>query len=148
MATVTAAFTEVAIAVGDAASPEVFTPWCLANLTRNFAKRANITEDEVPDCTALTDPMAVLRTVRSVDYSFSAEGKLHITDLAAARAWVGGAAKNCQIDIGTASNGGQRFSGAFLLESLEIVVQNKETATVSIQLVPADSSAITEAALS
>lgn len=147
MTTVTADFGEVKISIGDGGDPENFAPFCLVNLSKTVSKSVNLTEDEIPDCDNPGDPMAIVRKVRSVDFSIAGEGKLHVTDLAMAEAWAGGQVKNCQIDIGTAANGGRRWSGAFYLQSFEISAQNKETASASIQLVPVDTSAIVEAAI-
>jgi hypothetical protein len=148
MTTVTADFTEVQVSVGNAdGPPETFTPFCLVNMSKSVAKSSNLSEDEVPDCANPGDPADIRRQVRSIDYSISGEGKLHVTDLATALGWVGGAAKNCQIDVGTSSNGGYRLEGPFLMQSFEIGSQRKETATATIQLVPSDTGSITETAL-
>lgn len=148
MATVTADFSQLKIFIGDGVTPtEGFTEFCMVNMSRNFSKTAATEDDEVPNCSDVTDPASILRQVRSVDYNVGGEGKLHQTDLATALAWCGGAAKNVRIEIGTVAGGGYRVAGSFLMTAFEITGSFKQTLSANITLVPADSGAVTETAL-
>lgn len=148
MATVTAPFHQVKILIGDGASPEVFTQLCLLNTSRSFDMTNNMQDDEVPDCSDVEAPATILRQIRSTDFQISGEGKLHVINLATVLAWAnGGAARNVRIEVGTSSNGGQRISGAFFLTQFSVSGTFKEVATASVTLMPADSGAITIAAL-
>ena len=146
MPTVSADYTEVKISLGDGGAPESFTEWAMINMSKSVGKTANLTEQEIPDATTPGNPMSIVRQLRSKDYTVAGEGILHVTDLIAALANVG-VAQNFEIEIGTASNGGVKIAGAFILQTFEAGVQNKETATANIQLVPQNSGAITETAL-
>lgn len=148
MATVEAPFDQVKILVGDGESPEVFTQLCLVNLSRSMSFTNNMQDDEIPDCTDVTKPAGIRREVRSTDFEISGEGKLHLTNLATMlNWWKDGDAKNVRAEVGAAGTGGQRISGAFRLASFEITGQFKETATATVSFMPADTRALSVAAL-
>ena len=92
---------QIQVKFGDGASPEVFATDCLINASRAVSLSAQMTEEEVFDCTSLTLPATLYRIARSVGLSITGTGKAHKTTMKAmADLLLSGASKNVQVEIG------------------------------------------------
>lgn len=140
--------TDLEIALGDGADPEVFSFLCGAN-TRSIKLSNNTGEDVILDC---DDPdsvvAAIVRWTESQDTEMTIAGRCAVGSGPMLRAWVdSGAAKNAQIRfLNSAALGGGYYTVPTILQGLELGKEGTATVTFSATLVGAGRRVWTDAA--
>ena len=135
------------ILLGDGASPEVFSYPCGAS-TRSVTYTNNTGEEVTLDCDdPLDTPAAVQRWSESQDTQMSISGRVATESLAMWRSWAdAGTAKNVRIQWDhEAGDGGGYHELPAILQSLEMGVEGKATATFSATIVAAGKRTWTDA---
>ena len=127
------------IQIGNGAVPEVFTHPCLINTTRGITFVTNMTETEVPDCDAPSQPAKIVRKARSWDFTITGAGIVDKTSVLAYIQWMDtAAAKNVKIrQDETGANGGWTGTGKVLLKDFAITGERGDYQEVTLTLVPA-----------
>jgi hypothetical protein len=127
------------ILLGNGATPEVFAWPCGAN-ARSVTFQNNTGETVVLDCTDPAGEVAAMqRWVESQDTNLSISGRLALDALPMWRAWFDDAlTKNIRLVIDeSAGNGGGFWLVPAILQTFEIVAEDKGTATFSATIVGA-----------
>lgn len=136
------------IQLGDGGSPsETFAYPCGA-LARSVTLTNNTGETVVMDCTdPLATTAAIKRWTESQDTQLTISGRVATESLSAWRAWAdGGAAKNIRAFIDEAgAAGGGYWALPAILQSFQISVEGKATATFEATIVAAGRRAWTAA---
>lgn len=127
------------IQIGNGAPTEVFTHPCLINTTRGITFVTNMTETEVPDCDAPSQPAKIVRKAKSLDFTISGAGKVDKTSVLAYIQWLNSAAaKNVKVrQDDTGANGGWTGTGKVLLKDFAITGDRGDYQEVTLTLVPA-----------
>lgn len=127
------------IQIGNGATTEVFTHPCLINTTRGVTFVTNMTETEVPDCDAPSQPAKIVRKARSLDFTITGAGIVDKTSVLAYIQWLNtAAAKNVKIrQDETGANGGWTGTGKVLLKDFAITGERGDYQEVTLTLVPA-----------
>lgn len=102
-------FSQFNIAIGDGATPEVFTPRCTINLSRSFTLTPNFNEIELPDCADDNLPSFIFRAMTSIQAEVGGNGVMEASDLAFFNDWIlQNQVKNVRVMVG-ASGAGQQW---------------------------------------
>lgn len=127
------------IKIGDGGTPEVFTHPCLINTTRGVTFNTNMTETEVSDCAAPSNPAKIIRKARSIDLTIEGEGLLDATSVYNFLLWwQSAAAKNIQVYQNlTGAAGGWVISTSALLANFKVTGERGDYQTCQISIVPA-----------
>lgn len=128
------------LAIGDGASPEVFTAYATLNKNRGFDRTAQVASQVVADATNPNAPGKMVRKVQAIDWSGSFDGTLNALDAPVFEAWfASGAAKNIKVTVGT-ETGALVFTGPAILESYSLTGAGiGEHVQASLKLSAADS---------
>ena len=127
------------IQIGNGATTEVFTHPCLINTTRGVTFVTNMTETEVPDCDAPSQPAKIVRKARSMDFTISGAGIVDKASVLAYIQWAdNGLPKNARVrQDETGANGGWTGTGKVLLKDFAITGERGDYQEVTLTLVPA-----------
>lgn len=135
------------LAVGNAASPEVFTPYCsFAHGSRGYEIINSLAERLAADCATPANPAKTRRSTISTDWSVSAEGVVNVGDDKTLADWAkAGTSKNVKIYYG--STGAAQLLGPAILERFAVNGGGKgQVVNCSISLKGADAVTITAVA--
>lgn len=116
-------------------TPGTYAKICgLVGVTVNYS--SEVEETEVPDCSDESLPLVKEKTVRSTDWSVSADGVWAATSHESLfQWWKGGAAKNVRISYSAATVGDVEIvSGAALLTGLTHTRAKGQKVTATIEL--------------
>lgn len=104
----TITFDKFLILIGDGATPEVFTPRCTVNLSRNFTITPNYTDQELPDCADDTLPSVIFKILNSITAEVGGSGIMEKADAKFLSEWLlSGQTRNVRVLVGDPSDGYQ-----------------------------------------
>jgi hypothetical protein len=140
MATNTVTYSQVLIAIGDGASPEVFAHPCLINGSKALTIEANFSEDVIPDCDNPANPANVVMNADSVRLTCSGAGKLHRNDAKTYADWAAGATtKNAKIRVGAAdASGSFEITCSLVCTSFAVNTERPNTAEADVSFAASD----------
>lgn len=131
------------IQIGNAATPEVFAPYCTLNSSKGFTITGETTSRNLPDCDNDLLPSRTLNFITAIGGEISGSGVLERGDDKFFADWVNaGTAKNCRIRVGGV--GGTQYAGAFKCTSLGVTAETKDVVNAEISLVSHGAITITE----
>jgi hypothetical protein len=126
------------VKIGDAASPEVFTPDCLINTSRGIQFQSDTNEFVMPDCDNPDDPAWKSVTKDGLSATISGAGMLYTASLSEWYTWFNGDdGKSILFSVNVLlAAGGGYWEGSFKLTQFEVTSDgNKEQSTCNVTLV-------------
>lgn len=122
------------LALGDGATPEVFTRILLMNTNTNPTWTNNLFEDNVADLDNFDNPYDVIREIQSRDFSIEGQGKVDLRYLDLVIDLFDGERQgqivNCKFTV--EGEHGFTLTGPFVISTFSIDGVYKETATCSM----------------
>lgn len=117
----------------------VFNHPCLINTSRGIAFTTNVTETEVADCAAPSNPAKIVRKAKSIDFTVTGAGKVDKTSvLAYIQWWESGLPKASKIIQNvTGAEGGWTGTGDLILKDFSLKGERGDYQDFDATFVPA-----------